>query len=149
MVPVLCASLLVLLFGYSGLQKIADNGALRYVLQQVQMIKQGAVPISILLPWGELVVALLLLFPRTRPAGLRLSLALLILFSAFIVFMMTTIPHLPCACGGVLNALGWKGHLVFNIFFAGIAYAGIRYQRTADHSLATGPPTADQQGPTQ
>ncbi|MDQ2656909.1 MAG: hypothetical protein M3Y60_05770, partial [Bacteroidota bacterium] len=33
--------------------------------------------------------------------------------------------ELPCSCGGVLNSLGWKAHLVFNIVFTLLSIVGI------------------------
>jgi putative oxidoreductase len=43
----------------------------------------------------------------------------------------------PCACGGVIENLTWGQHLVFNLFFVGVAIAGILLKkREANPSIS-------------
>jgi hypothetical protein len=77
------------------------------------------------LPAVELVVSVLLFLPFTKKLGLYLSFGLMVLFTAYISYMVMFTPHLPCSCGGVIKQLSWKQHLVFNAFFIVVAFAGI------------------------
>jgi len=77
-------------------------------------------------PIIEIVVSLLLLFPRTRPAGLLASFSLMTLFSFYVGGMLLFSNNLPCSCGGVITEMGWKAHLIFNVIAALLAWVGWR-----------------------
>ena len=68
----------------------------------------------------ELLAALLLCFKTTSKTGLYLSLFLLITFTVYIILMLLFAPKLPCSCGGVIQQLGWRWHIVFNLAYIGI-----------------------------
>lgn len=123
---VVCTSLLVGLFGYTAASKMLQREAFRAVLEQVPHLKTGAATLSVWLPLAELLVVLLLLLPATRLAGLYASLLLLFLFTGYLVYLLATAPHLPCSCGGVIGAMGWRWHVVFNTGFMIVAVVGIR-----------------------
>lgn len=118
-------SLLVLLFGYTAISKIFSAAAFSAVLQQV-MPKPGAAVAVFLIPTLEAVVVLLLLFPQTRMAGLRASAALLGVFTLYLLYMLLFLPRLPCSCGGVVGALSWKQHVLFNLAFLGLSLFAMR-----------------------
>jgi hypothetical protein len=42
--------------------------------------------------------------------------------------MVLTSANLPCSCGGVIQQLSWKQHIVFNISFIVLGIAGIYFQ---------------------
>jgi hypothetical protein len=86
------------------------------------------VGISILV--AELVAAALLLFTRTQRLGLWACLVLLLVFTLYIIGMLIFSPKLPCSCGGIIEKLGWKGHIVFNLFFIGLSILGLYLHRT-------------------
>lgn len=121
-----CTSILVLVFGYTALSKLADLHSFRLVLTQVPVVQTGAAALSVLLPLAELAVVLLLLFPRTRARGLWASVGLLSLFTVYLVWMLVFAPGLPCACGGVISGMGWWAHVGLNAGLIGLAGCGIR-----------------------
>lgn len=49
----------------------------------------------------------------------------MVIFTAYIVVILQFSEEIPCACGGVLQSLGWKEHLIFNIVFSLIALTGV------------------------
>lgn len=106
---------LILLFVYTGISKWIESNQFEYILSRSPFIGGLAAPLAITIPVAELLLAALLFFPRTRPQGLLLSSILMLSFSLYIAAMLLWSPHLPCSCGGVLNSIGWKTHLVFNI----------------------------------
>lgn len=116
----LIAALLVFLWTYTAASKWMDHTSFRAVLAQAPLIDKGAGTLAFLLPLTELGTALLLLFPRTRPAGLYSSFVLLVLFTSYLGYMVLYAPHRPCACGGVLSTLSWKEHIAFNFLFLGL-----------------------------
>lgn len=51
-----------------------------------------------------------------------LSTLLMTAFTIYIVLIISGyFPKVPCTCGGVIRALGWKAHLVFNLIFLSAA----------------------------
>ena len=70
----------------------------------------------------------------TRLIGLYLSVTLLTLFSGYVlIVLLGAFGRIPCACGGVIELLGWKGHLVFNLFFLLINIQAIRLHKIVMH----------------
>jgi hypothetical protein len=118
--------LLIFLFAYTGSSKLIDSRGFVAILQKVPLIGRGAGIVAILLPLAELLIALLLLFERTRMSGLIASLVLLSFFTMYLVYMVLFEAHLPCSCGGVVSKMSWKQHIVFNVVFVVVTVIGIR-----------------------
>src|SRR5258708_16765297 len=82
-----------------------------------------------LLPLSEFSAAILLFVPRWRLKGLYAAETLMALFTGYIIAILTFSEHLPCSCGGVLQSLSWKNHLVFNSVLIILALTGILLER--------------------
>jgi len=86
-----------------------------------------------LVAWGlpivELVVVVLLFIPKTRMKGIIASLALMLAFTIYLVYMLSFTTKLPCTCGGMLQKLSWPQHLVFNIVFILLAITALILER--------------------
>ena len=121
--------LLIFLFAYTGSSKLLDSKGFAAVLSEVPLIGRGAGIVALLLPLAELLIALLLLFERTRLIGLYASLVLLSIFTVYLVYMVLAVPHLPCSCGGVISTMSWKQHVVFNVVLIVFTITGIRSVR--------------------
>jgi uncharacterized membrane protein YphA (DoxX/SURF4 family) len=118
------SALLIILFIYTGLNKLLDHNKFQFQLGQSPFIEPMAGFISIALPAGELVIAALLIFKRTRLPGLYASIFLMALFTAYVYIMLRFSYDLPCSCGGVLEALSWESHLIFNSVYTVLALTG-------------------------
>lgn len=129
--------LLVFLFAYTGSAKLLDPVPFRAVLEGFPLIGTFAPLLGWLLPATELSLAVLLLVPRTRRAGLWGCGALLLLFTLYISVLLLSASRLPCSCGGVLGALGWPEHWLLNLFFLGLTWLCLR-----DAPAAKGRPPA-------
>ena len=84
--------------------------------------------------WGtsliELLVVGLLMFDRTKKAGLWSSLILMTLFTAYVgAILLHIFSRVPCSCGGVIKQLGWTNHLYFNLFFLLMSFVGLALLR--------------------
>jgi putative oxidoreductase len=128
-IEIIC-SLLILLFVYTAGSKLLD---LRTTYREMnsQPFPNWMTPYLV---WGisllELAVASLLLFNRTKKAGLWSSLILMTLFSGYIgAILLRFFDRVPCSCGGVIKQLGWTTHLYFNLFFVGISIIGLWLMR--------------------
>lgn len=121
--------LLILLFVYAAFSKLFSYPEFKNQLSRSPLIKEWAARIALILPLTELITATMLIVNITRRAGLIVSFIILIIFTAYIIYMLLFEKHLPCSCGGVLKQMTWKQHLVFNVFFTAIAFAGIRLEK--------------------
>lgn len=122
----LISSLLILLWVYTAASKLANVQVFKQQLNSQVFSKTTVSLLWWLIPGTELLAAGMLLFARSRFAGLCISVFLLFLFSGYIVLVLSGFyERVPCSCGGVLRQLGWKQHLVFNLFFLLLAIAGL------------------------
>jgi len=120
----ICA-IFIILFIYTGLNKIIDAEKFRFEIGRSPFVTNFSDQIAYLLPPGELVLSVLLIVRRTRLLGLYLSFALMALFTGYIWLMLHYAPDLPCSCGGIISALSWRGHFVFNSVFTALAVCGV------------------------
>lgn len=118
-------ALLIVLWIYTGLNKMMEYEKFRTQLGGSPFIQPLAGFIAIVLPSGELLLAALLIFKRTRKLGLYFSFGLMLLFTGYIWIMLNYAYDLPCSCGGVLAKLSWSDHLIFNSGFTLLALVGI------------------------
>lgn len=109
--------LLVFLFTYTALSKIIDHESFKSSILQSPLIKNQATAISWLIPGLEILIVIMLLFCRLRNIGLLISLLLMTMFTGYIIYMISFVPHLPCSCGGVIQQLSWSNHVWFNCAF--------------------------------
>lgn len=136
----LIAAALLCLFLYTGLSKLADYQGFATVLQSVPIISPLAHIAAFALPAIEVAVAFLLFIPFTRIAGLYLSFFLLLLFTCYLTYMVLFVPDLPCNCGGVLQALSWEQHILFNLVFVVLAITGIHFYNRSKNRRSSPPP---------
>lgn len=106
----------VFLFVYTAGSKWMDYARFKWVLEDSPLLKSFSTVIAIGLPAGELVIALLLLLPRSRQTGLLYTVIMMGIFTTYIGYMLLTASSLPCSCGGVLRSMSWLQHFFFNLF---------------------------------
>ena len=119
------ALLFILLFVYAATSKLLDYEKFVVQVGQSPMLTSMAAWIAALVPLVELVIAGLLVFERTRLAGLYGSFCLMIVFTGYIILASRFSDYTPCSCGGVLEGMSWDAHLAFNVFFVGVAIVGV------------------------
>jgi putative oxidoreductase len=124
------ASLLVLLFIYTGVNKLAD------FLEFSSQIRNQPLPqwmnkiATWLLPALELLIAALLMTGKFRELGFLLAFFMMAAFTIYVLLIITnTFSYIPCSCGGIFKWMNWNIHLVVNIIFTVLAYIGYRQQR--------------------
>ncbi|MBJ7880975.1 MauE/DoxX family redox-associated membrane protein [Gelidibacter salicanalis] len=134
-IPPVVSLLFILLFVYAGMSKLLDFETFQAQLEQflffggfVAWVSHGVILL-------ELLIAGLLCFGKTRLLGFYLSFFLILLFTAYILTIINLAANVPCSCGGVLDALGWKEHLIFNVFFIGQDLIGILIERNRKHDF--------------
>lgn len=124
------SAVFIFLFVYTAVNKLIELGAFKTVLAKSPLFSNYAAIIAWVIPFAELAIAGLLLFPRTLLVGLYAFSGLMSLFSLYIGYMIFFTPHLPCSCGGVLKQLSWREHLAFNICFVVVSVVLVYLERS-------------------
>ena len=119
----------VILFLYTGIAKLLEFDVFQEQLGENPLLAPVAGLTAIALPVTEFIISIALFFPRFRMQGLLASFILMILFTTYVVILMTTSKELPCSCGGIMAELSWQGHLIFNSLMILLSFAGLRMQR--------------------
>ena len=107
----------VFLFLYAGIYKLLDY---RFFVEQLKLspvIGIWAGMFAWAVPSVEIMIAVILLFPRTKSLGLYSAFGLMSIFTIYIFFLLNFSPMVPCSCGGILSGMGWHEHLYFNSGF--------------------------------
>ncbi|HMG88839.1 MAG TPA: MauE/DoxX family redox-associated membrane protein [Chryseolinea sp.] len=102
--------LFILLFVYAATSKLADVEKFRIQIGQSPLLTDISYLISWTIPSIELIIAAMFVWVRFRLVALYSAFALMLMFTIYIVAIMTLSEQIPCACGGVLDRLGWKEH---------------------------------------
>ena len=132
----LIAALLILLFVYAAFSKLINHQGFVHALQNSPLLQSFSKTLSWLVPGIEILVSVLLLSPSLKKTGLLWSALLLSGFTGYIAYMLLFIPNLPCSCGGILNNMTWKQHLVFNSCCTLLAFLGWRISKSTKNVIA-------------
>ena len=126
--------LLALVFTYAAFSKLFEYHFFKIKLQR-SPITAAFAKAAWMLPVTELITAALLVVKPLQIAGLYFSLSLMTFFTVYISGMLLFSKDLPCTCGGVIEQLTWKQHLLFNFFFLGISFSGIILYRKQKYTV--------------
>jgi hypothetical protein len=123
-VEVICF-LFVVLFVYAAASKLIDLQKFRIQIGQSPLLTSLGPLLSWLIPTIEIIVAVLVSSERLRLFGLYASFGLMVMFTTYITAILFFSVYVPCSCGGILEELGWKEHLIFNSVFVLLAAFGV------------------------
>ena len=124
LIEIICI-LYILLFVYAAVSKLLDFENFQVQLGQSPLLNPFAGEISYTIPVLEIVAAVLLSIPKFRKGGLLVSFTLMVLFTAYIYYILNFSSFIPCSCGGILEKMGWKEHFIFNCFYILMSIVGI------------------------
>lgn len=131
--------LYILLFVYAALTKLLDYQKFVVQLGQSPILTDYAQVLAVVVPFIELGISLMLIFPKTRLKGLYAAFGLMVMFTTYIVLASWFSDYVPCSCGGVLEGMTWTQHLIFNAAFVLLALFGILFHsnvRSVDSSTS-------------
>ena len=108
--------MLILLWVYTSLSKILVFNQFK-VQMSMQTVPNFSKPVlPYFLPLAELFLATLLMSRVTRIMGLWLSSFFMIVFTGYILLVITgSFGRVPCSCGGIFEKLGWTAHFIVNL----------------------------------
>lgn len=115
-IPKVVSYFFILLFCYAAISKALDFENFQVQIGQSPLLSAYAGFVSFAVIALEVIIVLLLIFPRSNLLGLYTSTALMSAFTIYIFLILNYSEFVPCSCGGILEKMGWTEHLVFNIF---------------------------------
>lgn len=121
------ASLLVILFLYTGLNKLFEHTTFRYQLSisPWPLLASLSGIVSWALPIGEVLLAAMFLITAFRMTAFIASAILFATFLAYLGILLSSGTNLPCTCGGIISSMSWNAHLWFNTACLSLCIAGI------------------------
>lgn len=120
------STLLILLWTYTGLDKLIRWEASRKAFLNQPMPNELEEILTFAIPGVELLIALLLLFSVTRWWGYLSSILLLAVFTTYVgLIWVGAFPRVPCNCAGIIDSMGWAEHFWMNLGFIGVAVWGL------------------------
>lgn len=123
---IICA-LLILLFIYASFSKLSNIQEFKHAMHLQPFPNWLKNVIVTTLPTIEIVVSIMIGFQKSRRIGLILFVGIMLLFTIYIAAILINWFHrVPCSCGGVIQQLGWRNHLIFNLLFIVIAICAIQ-----------------------
>lgn len=140
--------LFILLWGYTGLDKLFNYSETVVQLSKSPMIGSMGSIVGIALPVIELMLVVMLLVDRTKPIAIYLSLSMMVTFTTYLIILTRFSYYIPCACGGIFGKgliiygkvflkLDWQQHIYFNLVFVilGLLYVLLPVKSSAQTSL--------------
>jgi putative oxidoreductase len=122
--------LLVLLWVYTAASKLSNLSEFGRQLSKQSFNHPLQVILLWFIPLSEVLAAILLIFSKTRAIGLLLSLLLMTVFTGYVGLALVGLyEKRPCSCGGVISAMTWNQHFLFNLFFLALAVIGVWSER--------------------
>ena len=121
-------AVLLLLWIYTGLNKLIQYDKFSFEAGRSPFLQHITPLVAVLVPAVELTIAALLIFKRTRVAGLYASLFLMTLFTGYVYVMLHYAYDLPCSCGGIIELLTWEQHLIVNLMLTLLTAVAILLQ---------------------
>lgn len=118
--------ILILVWVYTGLDKLLRWEASWKAFHNQPFPAELARMLSYLVPFTELLIALLLLFSFSRWWGFLSSILLLTVFNTYVgLIWVGAFPRVPCNCAGILETLSWSVHFWLNSFLIILSIVGI------------------------
>jgi len=114
--------LYIVLFFYTGVNKLRNNDTFSEQVSKNTYLNDYHTVIAIAIPSMEVLISAALIaafFTHAkwpRKWGLYAGTALMAIFTIYVKFMLKS-GHLPCTCGGIIEAMSWKQHFYFNTSF--------------------------------
>ena len=109
---------LILLFTYAGVTKI-----LEWELFYLNLLNSPLLPLSktwiVITAWVvpsiEILLVVLLIYPKTKLIGVYSGTMLLSVYTLYLLALIFLAPYQPCSCGGIIASFTWVQQLWFTL----------------------------------
>jgi thiol-disulfide isomerase/thioredoxin len=124
----------IILFLYTGVAKLMEVNVFKEQLDSSPFLGSIAGIVTWALPVGEILLAIALFIPRIRLKALYATAALMTFFTIYVVVILFMDNHLSCSCGGIIEELSPKEHVLFNCACVVLSAVAIAAERRREPS---------------
>ncbi|PUV24404.1 MauE/DoxX family redox-associated membrane protein [Sphingobacterium athyrii] len=117
--------ILILVWAYTFASKIFDFDTFDRQIKGAYLLSAGGSVLPYILQVVHLGIVILLLNKNWRRLGLLSSLFVLILYTAYLIYILKFAPSIPCSCIAVMRAMNWNDQLYFNFIALAINIIGL------------------------
>lgn len=129
-------SLFIALFVYAALNKLFERPLFAAQMRKAHLLESVSESMSYIVPIVELLLAALLVTTKYKLKALIASTGLMLLFTVYIITILSINKETPCGCGGIIQKLNWQQHIIMNSLFILLGVAGVWLERkTSNESL--------------
>jgi hypothetical protein len=104
----------ILLFLYTGIEKLTEINSFKDQMVSSPLLGPLGGFVAWALPITEILLTIVLFIPKWRLKGLYASLGLMVVFTIYLIVILAIDEHLSCSCGGIIENLTPRQHLLFN-----------------------------------
>lgn len=119
----------ILLFVYTGVVKLSEIQTFKQELASSPLLGSIAGIITWALPIAEILLAIALFIPAFRLKALYATFGLMALFTIYVVVILFIDSQISCSCGGIIEELSPKQHILFNSACVILSAVAIAIQR--------------------
>ncbi|MBW8686799.1 MauE/DoxX family redox-associated membrane protein [Chitinophaga rhizophila] len=128
-----CYFLFISMFLYAAVSKLMTFQVFVVQMQRQPFSDAYGQFLTWVIPLVEILLALMMTVNSFRKLALYLSTSLMICFTGYIILVQLRFyGKIPCSCGGAIAKLSWTEHLLFNLLFIAIGFAGIYIEQRAE-----------------
>lgn len=117
--------ILILVWAYTFASKIFDFDTFDRQIKGAYLLSAGGPVLPYILQAVHLGIVILLLKKNWRRLGLFASFSVLILYTAYLIYILKFAPSIPCSCIAVLKGMNWNEQLYFNFIALSINIIGL------------------------
>ncbi len=117
--------LCILLFLYAAADKWINFQVFKIQLGKSPLLTGFADLVAFSVPSAELLICGMIFNEKTRLAGLYGFFFMMILFTCYLFVLINYSYFIPCNCASILQGLSHQSHMIFNLFYAGMAVYGV------------------------
>ncbi|UMQ43077.1 hypothetical protein MKS83_05145 [Chryseobacterium sp. Y16C] len=117
--------ILILVWAYTFASKIFDFDTFNRQIKGAYLLSAVGAVLPYILQAVHLGIVILLLKKNWRRLGLLTSLSVLILYTAYLIYILKFAPSIPCSCIAVFKGMNWNDQLYFNFIALAINIIGL------------------------
>lgn len=131
---------LLVMWVYTFFSKIFDFDTFRRQINGAYILSAGTPILPYILQFLHLALIVMLLAKGWTKIGLMTSFSVLLLYTAYLVYILKFAPSIPCSCIAVFKGMIWQDQLYFNFIALAINIIGLITffsLKRASHSIQT------------
>ena len=115
----------IILFMYTAASKLFTIDSFASTLSKSPLIGRYGLAMAWTIPTLEIAISFLLVLDLSRKWSIPVATGLMLIFTAYLSYMVLSGSKLPCHCGGLISTLTWSQHIWFNIGFITLGFLGL------------------------